>query len=292
MVDARLQPAEQGTGRNSRPFTKAMGLALIVIVPILVVAAASVADPAAAGERAGALSVAPLLGGLAVGAWARFATRRWHWLDYVLRFTLCTVACFGLNAFGRGLIPAAPPPPAGVDLTESEKTDLDVSGGWVRHRRFGFTLPVGDKFALAPGLQNEMSQRRASLPGTFVWVLANDAGDRIITVFVAKGLGDDERAFRATARGIGTNLSKQAIQVFEDAVQWNRRVKEFRHAVRLPNGLFVKSRCLPASKDRNPPYINPSYIVCVQTLSQDSTDLDDARLHLTVPTKDPFWQLR
>lgn len=288
----RPQPTLRAVTPNTRPFLKGMGLALCLIVPIVAIAATSGRDPGSAGERAGALSVAPLLAGLAVGAWAKFATQPWHWLDYVLRFALCTIAFFGLNAFGRRLLPAAPPPAAGVDLTESEKTNLDVTGGWVRHRRFGFTLPVGDKFALAPGLQNEMDQRRASLPGTFVWALANEAGDRIITVFVAKGLGDDERAFRATARGISTNLGKQAIQVLEDAVQWNRRVKEFRHAVRLPNGLFVKSRCLPASKDRNPPYINPSYIVCVQTLSPDSIDLDDARLHLTVPTKDPFWQLR
>ena len=270
-----------------------MGLALIVIVPILVVAATSVADPAAAGERAGALSVAPLLGGLAVGLWARLAPRHWHWIDYVLRFTLCTVAFFGINALGRTLLRAAAPPalvaPA-VDLTEAEKQNLRVIGGWVRHSTFSFTLPVGDKFALAPGLQDEMNQRRASLPGTFVWALANDAGDRIITVFVAKGLGDDERAFRSMTHAIGTSTGRQAGRVLEDVVRWDRQVREFRHGVHLSSGLYVKTRCLPSSSTWNMPYINPSYIVCVQTLSPDSTDLDNARLHLKVPSKDPLWR--
>jgi hypothetical protein len=231
MVDPRPQPARQGTERNNRPFLKAMGLALIVIVSIFV---------------------------------------------------------------GRRLIPAAPPPPIApaVDLTEAEKENLSVVGGWVRHRTFSFTLPVGDKFGLAPGLQNVMNERRASLPGTFVWALANDAGDRIITVFVAKGLGDDERAFRGMTRAIGTSTGKQAGRVLEDVVRWDRRAREFRHGIHLSSGLYVKTRCLPSSSTWNAPYVNPSYIVCVQTLSPDSTDLDidNARLHLKVPSKDPLWR--
>jgi hypothetical protein len=283
-------PVDQAAARNSHPFLKGMGLALGLVVPIVVVTATSGSDPTSAGERAGELSVAPLLGGVAVGVWAKLATRRWHWVDYLSRFVLCTIMFFGLNAFGRSLIPAAPPPPSAVDLTEAEKQNLSLSGGWVRHSTFSFTLPVGDKFGLAPGLQHEVNQRRASLPGTFVWALANDAGDRIITVFVAKGLGDDERAFRGMTRAIGASTAKQAAQVLEDVVRWDRRVQEFRHGVRLSGGLYVKTRCLPSSSTWNAPYINPSYIVCVQTLSPDSADLDAARLHLKVPWKDPLWR--
>jgi hypothetical protein len=202
------------------------------------------------------------------------------------------LSIFGLYTFGRRLIPAAPPPPLvpGVDLTDVEKQDLSVGGGWVRHSTFSFTLPVGDKFALAPGLQNAMNQRRASLPGTFVWALANDAGDRIITVFVAKGLGDDERMFRGMTHAIGISTSKQMGRVLEDTVRWDRRVREFRHGIHLSGGPYVKTRCLPSSSTWNTPYINPSYIVCVQTISPDSTDLDAARLHLKVPSKDPLWR--
>lgn len=245
MLSDRPDPAQQAVARNSRPFWKGMGLALSVIVPILVVTASSGSDPTSAGERAGALSVAPFLGGLAVGAWAKLAPQRWHRIDYVLRFALCTVAFFGLNAFGRSLIPAAPPPAPAVDLTEAEKQNLYVSGGWVRHSEFDFTLPVGDKFSLAPDIQNEMNRQLASLPGTFAWALEHRTGDGLVLVFVAKGLGNDERAFRAMARGISTSGGKQAVQVLEDALQWNRRAKE---------------------------------------LSPDSTGLDDSRAHLKVPS--------
>jgi hypothetical protein len=277
---------------NTRPVLKGMGLALSVIVPIVVVTASTGSDATSAGERAGELSVAPLLGGVAVGVWARVAVRRWHWVDYLLRFVICTIVLFGLNAFGRSLIPAAPPsaPPSAVELTEAEKENLSVIGGWVRHSTFSFTLPVGDKFSPAPGLQNEMNRRRASLPGTFVWALANAAGDRVITVFVAKGLGDDERAFRGITRAIGTSTGERAGRVLENVVRWDRRTREFRHGVHLSSGLYVRTRCLPSSSTWNAPYINPSYIVCVQTLSPDSTDLDDARLHLKVPLKDPLWR--
>jgi hypothetical protein len=290
MLSDRPDPMQQTVARNTRPFLKGMGLALSVIVPILVVTASTGSDATSAGERAGELSVAPLLGGVGVGVWARVATRRWHWVDYLLRFVICTIVFFGLHAVGRALTPAAPPPAAAVDLTDSEKENLSLIGGWVRHSTFSFTLPVGDKFDLAPSLQSEMNRRRASLPGTFVWALANDAGDRIITVFVAKGLGDDERAFRSMTRAVGTSTGKQAARVLEDVLRWDRRAREFRHGVRLSGGLYVKTRCLPSSSTWNAPYINPSYIVCVQTLSPDSTDLDDARLHLKVPYKDPLWR--
>lgn len=294
MPGDRPDPAQHTAARNSSPFLKGLGLALAVVVPIVVVTASSGSDPTSAGERAGELSVAPLLGGVGVGVWAKLATRRWHWVDYLLRFVICTIVFFGLHALGRGLLPPEPPPPpaVAVDLTESEKQSLSVSGGWVRHSTFGFVVPVGDKFGLAPGLQDEMNRRRTSLPGTFVWALANDAADRIIIVFIAKGLGDDERAFRSMTRAVGASTGTQAVRVLEDVVRWDRRAREFRHGVHLSNGLYVKTRCLPAAADRNPPYINVPYIVCVQTLSRDSTDLDDARLHLKVPIKDPFWRLR
>jgi hypothetical protein len=273
-----------GLERTTRPFVKALGLTLIVVVPIVIVAAATAADPAAGGQLAGERAVAPLLGGLAVGIWARLATRRWRALDFVLRYAVCTVGFFGLNAVGRSLIPAPPPPALAIDLTDEEKQNLNVIGGWVQHANFDFILPVGDKFGLAPGLQDEMNRRRASLPGTYVWALANSSGDRIITVFVAKGLGEDERAFRSIARAIGTSTAQRAGRVLEDVVRWDRRwrAREFRHGVRLSDGLYVKTRCIPAAADRNPPYVNVPYIVCVQTLSRDSTDLDEARSYLKV----------
>ena len=256
-----------------------MGLALSVIVPILVVTASTGSDPTAAGERAGELAVAPLLGGLAVGVWAKLALRRWNVLDYLLRFALCSVAFFGLHTMGRSQmrVAASPPPPArAVPLTEAEKQGLHVSGGWAQHSGLGFVLPLGGNWDHAPDIQKEINSNFADLPGAFAWALQPQNGDDYVLIFVAKGAGNDEAEFRAMARGIGRGVAKQAAQVLEDALQWNRRVKEFRNAVRLPDGRYAGTRCVPSESTRTP------YILCVQTLSSDSSGLDDARDHLKI----------
>ncbi|MGH7671759.1 MAG: hypothetical protein ACREMC_02580 [Gemmatimonadales bacterium] len=84
--------------------------------------------------------------------------------------------------------------------------------------------------------------------------------------------------------GADPTVGGREVRILEDVVRWDRRAHEFRHAVHLSNGLYVKTRCLSAGANRNPPYINVPYIVCVQTLSPDSTDLDDARSHMKVPS--------
>lgn len=288
MLSDRPVPTPQALARNSRPFLKGMGLALSLIVPIVVVTASSGTDPESAGELAGELSVAPFLGGVAVGVWAKLATRRWRWIDYALRFVVCTVAFFGLNAFGRRVITAATSAPASaalvVPLTESEKRNLFVGRASARHADFGFTFNLPGTFGLVPEIQNEVNRHLAGLPGTFAWALQDPGRDEIILIYVAKGLGNDERDFRAMARGMSRGISKQAVQVFEDEVRWDRRAREFRHAARLGDGSYAKMRCLPSPADRNPPYVNPPYIVCVQTVSPDSTGLDDSRSHLKVPS--------
>lgn len=283
MLGDRPDPTPQALARNSRPFLKGMGLALSLIVPIVVVTASSGADPEAAGELAGELSVAPFLGGVAVGVWAKLATRRWHWVDYALRFVACTVASFGLNAFGRSVITAATSAPTSaalvVPLTESEKQNLFVGRAGARHADFGFTFSFPGPFVLVPEIQDEVNRLLAGLPGTFAWALQDPNRDGIILIYVAKGLGNDEGDFRAMARGMSRGISKQAVQVLEDDVRWDRRAKEFRLAARLADGSYAKMRCLPSPADRNPPYV-----VCMQTLSPDSAGLDDSRSHLKVPS--------
>lgn len=250
-----------------------------LIIPIVVISASSGADPGSAGELAGQLSVAPLLAGVAVGVWAKLAKRRWHVFDYVLRFAVCTVVFFGFNALGRTLIQAATPtvqPRPAVTLTASEKQGLRVSGGWARHSDFAFVLPLGGKWDHAPDIQNEINGKLADLPGTFAWALQPENGDGYVVIFVAKGAGNDEPEFRAMARGISRGAGKQGVEVLEDALQWSRRAKEFRHAIRLADGRYAKTRCVPSESERTP------YIICVQTLSPDSSSLDHARDHLTI----------
>jgi len=252
---------------------------LSLIVPIVVITAARGGDPEAAGETAGTLSVAPLLAGVAVGFWARFATRRWHVVDYLLRFALCTVAFFGLNALGRSLLQAVSPrvQPAPVHMTDGEKRNLYVSGGWVHHSNFDFILPVGPQFKPAPDTQNEINEKLAGLPGTFVWALEAQNPDRLVLIFLAKGMGTDKSSFRAMARGISTSAGKQAAQVLEDEMQWSRRAKEFRYGIRLADDRYAQTRCVPSDPERQPPYV-----VCVQTLGPDRNGLDALRNQLVI----------
>ena len=259
-----------------------MGLALPVIVGIMVWAITSEEDPTTAGELAGGLAVAPFLGGVAVGVWARLAPRRWHWPDYALRFALCTVGFFGLNAIGQGVRGAAEPAgPVFIALTDAEKEGLDLSGGWIRHSKFDFTLPAGDKVDPAPEIEDEMNRQLGAVPGVFAWAFEHQT-DGVILVYVAKGPGDERGTFSAFARGLGKGTGQHATAVLEDVVRWDRGGHEFRYAARLTDGQYTKVRCVPGPSDRNPPYINPPYVVCVQTLSPDSTGLDEARSHLKV----------
>ena len=261
-----------------------MGLALPVIIVTMVWAITSEEDPTAAGELAGGLAVAPFLGGIAVGVWARLAPRRWHWADFLLRFVLCTVAFVGLNAVGRGLRgSAAPAGPVFVALTDAEKEGLHLGGGWIRHSKFDFTIPVGDKVDPSPQIQDEMNRQLGAVPGVFAWAFEHQT-DGVILLYVAKGPGDERETFSAFARGLGKGTGQHAAGVLEDVVRWgrDRAGREFRYAARLTNGEYTKVRCVPGPSDRNPPYVNPPYVVCVQTLSPDSTALDEARSYLKV----------
>jgi hypothetical protein len=190
------------------------------------------------------------------------------------------MAFFGLNAMGRSLMHAVAPrvqPAPVVPLTEDEKQHLYVSGGWVHHSNFDFVLPVGPQFEPAPDLQNQLNETLAAMPGTFVWALQAQHPDRLVLIFVAKGMGNDESAFRAMARGISGSAGKQAAQVLEDDLQWSRRAKEFRYGVRLADGRYAQTRCLPSAPERQPPYV-----VCVQTLGPDANGLDALRNQLVI----------
>jgi hypothetical protein len=272
-------PVQPTAERNTRPFLRAFGFALPVVAIIVVWAVTSYDDPEAAGEFAGGLSVAPLLGGLAVGIWAMRSPRRWFWPDYALRFLLCTLGFFGLNAVGRGLTRAATPSaPVFVALTDAEKDGLSLGGGWVRHRQFGFTIPVGDKVDVAPQIQEAMNQQLGAVPGTFAWAFQHQT-DGVILVYVAKGPGGDRETFSGLARGLGKGTAQHAATVLEEVVQWDRGGREFRFAARMTDGQYTRVRCVPSDPNRKPPYV-----VCVQTLTADSTGLADARSYLKVPT--------
>jgi hypothetical protein len=180
------------------------------------------------------------------------------------------------------LLAVSPPSPPdlaeGLPLTESEKQGLELSGGWLRHSHFGFVLPLDSGFEPDPAIQDQLNQRLVDLPEAFIWALRHRAGHQILLVLVAKGAGDDdEPAFRALARSIRSGVGDQAGDVIEDHVEWGGRAKEFRYAAQLVDGGYVQVRCLPSDAVRTEPYI-----VCVQTLTADSSSLDAARDSLQV----------
>jgi hypothetical protein len=276
-------PDTTTAARNTRPFVKGLTLALCTIIPIVAITASSGADPEAAGERAGALSVAPFLAGAAVGVWAKLAMRRWRWLDYILRFGACTIAFFALNALGQTVIAAIAPDRrdqfAPVPLTDAEKQGLFVSGGWANHRDLAFSVPVGGRWNPAPEIQREVNNQLTELPGTFAWALEDERGEGLVLILVMKGVGNDETDFRAMARGMTRGLRRQAPQPIEETLNWSSRAKEFRFAAQVADGQYLKMRCVPSDSRLLP------YTLCVQTLSVDSTGLDDARNHLSISAR-------
>jgi hypothetical protein len=265
---------------NTHPFLKSFGLAACVIIPIIVITATSGADPEAAGEQAGALAVGPVLAGIAVGIWAHRAAHRWRPLDYVLRFALCTVVFAALHTVGRRVLSAtaesSAAAPVGVPLTEDEKQYFNLGGGWVRHTFFAFTMPVGNKFSLAPDIQSEMNQQLANVPGTYAWAIQHENGTEIILVLLMKGVGDEEDGFRAYTRGIDKGIRPRAARILENEFRWDRQMHEFRHAAELSNGVYLRTRCLTPGPLRKRPYI-----VCAQTLSPDSAGLVEPLTYLS-----------
>lgn len=181
----------------------------------------------------------------------------------------------------RAAIQAFSSPPdlaEGLPLTEPEKQGLELSGGRLRHSQFGFDLPLDSGFAPDPAIQDQLNQRLVELPEAFIWARRHRERHQLLLILVAKGAGDDDAtAFRALARSIRSGVGDQAGDVIEDHVEWSRRAKEFRYTAALLAGGYVKVRCLPSDAARAEPYI-----VCVQTLTADSSGLEEARDSLQV----------
>jgi hypothetical protein len=250
--------------RNS--FVKAMVLTVIVVIPIVVVSAMGGKDANAAGEFAGWLSTGPILGGIAVGIWARFDKRQWNWLDYIWRFAVCSVAIFFVSTVGQ----AGRWAPKMADVTETEKQHLLISGAEARHSDFGFTVPLPTPaYRVSSELQEQANQWfvQRGLKSSYVWALQDPAESGVIMVLVTKGIGDDQAAMRGLGRGFQRGAGQEGARIIEDTLQWSPGAHEYRFATFLPQGVFAKARCLPSS----------AFIVCVQTVSADSNGLDAAR---------------
>jgi hypothetical protein len=271
---------------NTHPFLKTFGLAALVVIPIVVLTATSGADPGTAGEQAGTLAVGPLVAAVAVGLWAKRAVHRWRGMDYVWRFVMCAIVAAALNDLGRRVLSAttgssstesSASQPSATPLTDEEKQYFNLSGGWVRHTFFDFTMPVGDKFRLAPDIQSEMNQQLTNQGHGYAWAIQNERDNEIILVLVIKGVGDEKDDFRSFTRGMDKGIRPRAARILENKFRWDRQLHEFRHGAHLSDGVYLRTRCLTSG-----PRSSKTYIVCAQTLSSDSPGLTRPLEYFTV----------
>lgn len=250
--------------RNS--FGKAMVLALIALIPIIILTMGA-ADPAYA---AGYFGAAPIIGGLTVGIWAKIAKSRWTWGSYIWRFLVCMLGVFVLSSMGNATSSAT------ARLTASEKQDLVIADRAARHTDFGFVVPLPtDGFEPDQKLQqqaNEDFTRRGVGASTYAWVLRGPEHQGVVILMVMKGAGGNEAALRALAKGLQTGTGQEGGRVIEDTMEWSQDAHEYRFAMLLRQGAYIRSRCLSSEKSAT-----PSYILCVETVSGDSLGLDETR---------------
>jgi hypothetical protein len=156
-------------------------------------------------------------------------------------------------------------------VTDSERVGLTISSGFVRHARFGFTLPdPGPGFVRDSAKQQRMDSAMAHR-GMAVWVLSSaDRGEAII-VQVAKGISLDEVTFRRFANGIREGLTKTPGRILLDSLTWRGPDSECLLEFQRPDGVYFQSRCLPNVRN------GISLIVCVQTVGTDRSDLEFVR---------------
>lgn len=266
--------APQPVVRNS--FLKAMVLTVIVVIPIIVVSAMGGKDANAAGEFAGWLSTGPILGGIAVGVWAKLDKRRWNWLDYIWRFVVCSIVIFFVSTVGQ----ASRSTPKMADVTETEKQHLVVSGVEARHSDFGFAVPLPNTaYHVNAELQEQANQWfvQRGLHGTYVWTLADANEPEIIMLMVTKGVGNSKEALRGLGRGLGTSARKEGTRIIEDTMEWGPRGHEYRFSTVLQQGMYVRARCVSSMTSGE-----SSFILCVQTISARPNGLDAARAGVTV----------
>jgi len=163
-------------------------------------------------------------------------------------------------------------------VTEAER-QLQVSAGYIHSPEFGFSLPhPGEEFALLPQPPIEMSEKLASQPGVFAWVLEHSDSPETVVVLISKFGVSNERDFRRFANGLKEGSSDLAVTVLEDTFIWESTDREFRFRVKLDNGLYVSFRCLASDVGRG-----KSFYVCVSTVSEEAAGLEFVRTDLAAP---------
>jgi len=248
----------------SNSFGKAMILTLVGVGLVIVIGVASGKDAATGGYLIGFYSAPFIFSGIIVGIWAKRSKKLWSWLAYFWRFALGAVALLVVATVGEAGKRVS------AVVTDPEKSHLVVNGTDVRHSDFGFaiTLPAAT-FHLDDKLQeqaNQFFEQRGS-HSNYIWVLQDSLRTGVVMVMVSKAVLNGREALRAVARGMERGVGKAGMRTLEDTVIWSSQAHEFRFAVALPNGTYLKARCLPGT----------AFVVCVQTVTTNANTLDSVR---------------
>ncbi len=192
------------------------------------------------------------------------------WIDKDTRALRRQVIQFRVDAMH---VLSAPGRPV-VSVTDAERRGLVVGPTMVRHRDFGFVVPLPHSgFAVDTALQREANVRSAGHPELFAWSLRDSTRSIVILIHVYKGFGGTEGALRRFARDMAGGFTpERGWQVLEDSVHWEADRKEARFTVVGRQGVYLKSRCIPS-----PPPRAPVLLVCAQGISTRDDGLDFVR---------------
>ncbi len=159
-------------------------------------------------------------------------------------------------------------------ITDAEKEHLVISGTEVRHSDFGFTVPLPSAdFQPNADLQKQANaefEHRSAGARNYAWVLADPKRRETVIVMVTKGAGTSQAALEGLARGMKSGVGTNG-QVLEDTIEWSPRAHEYRFTTML-QGMYLSARCVSSMSTGT-----PSYILCVETVSADSNELDETR---------------
>ena len=158
-------------------------------------------------------------------------------------------------------------------VTDSERTGLVIDANGISHPLFGFSLPhPGPDFAADPVAQQQMDSLMSGERGLVAWVLRSASSGEVVIVQVTKGTKNDERTFRAFARGVQRTAGKgEGTEVLMDSLSWTGASGEYLYAAHGATGAFVQIRCLPHTTG------DTGLIVCITTGSADPKGLDFVR---------------
>lgn len=171
----------------------------------------------------------------------------------------------------------------------SNTLQMDSTRWW--HPQLSFSVPnPGAGFETSPllqGVYDEVLKEADANGRMFIWAFAEPRTREVVLIQVFNNgtLGRDEEGMHEFADGMREARTEDTQSgnelmvgtTMEDTLVWTPETREYRFALHLANGLFTKTRCVASGPTRAKPLV-----VCVDTVSADSTGLDAFRRGLAL----------